>query len=156
MGLYEHALINADECERCLIINRISRFALLAVAMPAILIWVICLGLTRSYDNPVAWSIHGGMVATIVVDVIVSVAVYKKMTKHKEENRLESITLLRSADFHSPDFPLKLSDAFAAVDADDNGKLDMDEARHLMKILFEECHEVSIVRFTEAMLLVRK
>ena len=136
--LYEHKLIASDDPEKCFIINRVSTVALLFVAMPTVLVWILLIGLSGKWSATMPWVVLiAGMLFCCTLSYF-----WTRMLSNKGKNRkLDTMDKLRSIHPAAPEFPAVFQDAFQALDADNSGTLDTDEARAFMRLLLAGTNE---------------
>jgi hypothetical protein len=155
-AIYEHICLTKDELEWSITLNKVARVAILAGYYPLLLIWVLIIGLSGTWGSVAAWVIL--VVGNVLITLWSSRSIRRRL--HAGElNRIETVEKLKTVDVASSEFASLLHDAFEALDIDNSGSLDMDEARDMMKLVLHDKEgntSLTPAQFAHAMLEVRK
>jgi len=152
VSIYEHILIGTGEEERSLILNKVSRRAILLGVFPSSLVYLFISGLAQTWSDPRAIAIF---TVCLLITIVLTVLAFKRLMAKGKGGRLDVVTRLRAlGDFSDPQFGSCLQEAFSAFDLDNSGLLDIVEARDLFHVLYFD--QIGALRFPDAMLTVRQ
>ena len=132
LSLWEKILVDTGENAKATDMNRVQRVAFLFLAYPIVALWLLLLGLSEDYGNPLAWTI---LVVGLVGLLVATLFAYKRIHNAGIRQREAVVTKLKGLSHEDEIFPDVLKDAFDAYDVDASGKLDTDELRDLLKAI---------------------
>ena len=123
--------------EKCLIVNRIARFALFVFIYPAVLIALFMIGSRENYGDGGAIFIF---LMLLIIAAVFCVLRYKAETSSAADARQKVVSALWAASPGTMAFDEAVEKAFSQFDFDRSGSLDYDEARELMLAILKTGH----------------
>lgn len=150
VALIEHNLMRTGQTVNSLALNQAVSVVTVAGIYPFVLLWLLLIGIHRSYTSPSAWAV---LIIGEVSCAIVAIVWFRHNIAKASRERREVIRALQQADMNSEAFPEVVQQAFKAFDADGSGDLDIKELRHLLKAMLGG---VDAKAFSEVMLEIRK